>query len=128
VPTDQFVVIDPPLAVVCVVEVPYPKGSDIEPNSIADMRSSLKAVHSVMCFHPKRSGNVLFHNSCSKTETTRTTPTIRGMKNSSGVINEIYLFPNVRGEVSLLAFGTKACPAGDVPKVPKGQGLTPPPR
>jgi len=36
--------------------------------------------------------------------------------------------PNVRGEVSLLAFGTKACSAGDVPKVPKGQGLAPPPR
>ena len=35
---------------------------------------------------------------------------------------------NVRGEVSLLAFGTKACSAGDVPKVPQGQGLTPPPR
>ena len=35
--------------------------------------------------------------------------------------------PNVRGEVSLLAFGTKACSAGDVPKVPKGQGLAPPP-
>ena len=33
---------------------------------------------------------------------------------------------NVRGEVSLLAFGTKACPAGDVPKVPKGQGLARP--
>jgi len=28
---------------------------------------------------------------------------------------------NVRGEVALLAFGIKACFAGDVPKVPKGQ-------
>ena len=31
---------------------------------------------------------------------------------------------NVPDQVSLLAFGAKACLAGDVPKVPKGQGLT----
>ena len=35
------------------------------------------------------------------------------------------LFANVRDEVSLLASGTKACSAGDVPEVPKAQGLTP---
>lgn len=39
----------------------------------------------------------------------------------------VILLQNVRGEVSLLAFGTKARPAGDVPKVPQGQGLAPPP-
>ena len=33
------------------------------------------------------------------------------------------LSANVPDQVSLLAFGTKACSAGDVPKVPKGQGL-----
>lgn len=32
---------------------------------------------------------------------------------------------NVPDEVSLLASGTKACSAGDVPEVPKGQGLAP---
>lgn len=32
---------------------------------------------------------------------------------------------NVPDEVSLLASGTQACSAGDVPEVPKGQGLAP---
>jgi hypothetical protein len=47
----------------------------------------------------------------------------QSVEGSSGIISA-----NVRGEVSLLAFGTKACSAGDVPKVLKGQGLAPPPR
>jgi len=33
-------------------------------------------------------------------------------------------FPNVPGQVSPLAFGTKGCFAADVPKVPKAWGLT----
>jgi hypothetical protein len=33
--------------------------------------------------------------------------------------------PNVPDELSLLASGTKACSAGDVPEVPKAQGLAP---
>ena len=45
-----------------------------------------------------------------------------------GVKWTIIFLANVRGEVSLLAFGTQACSAGDVPKVPKGQGLPRPPR
>jgi hypothetical protein len=39
--------------------------------------------------------------------------------------DELIGLPNVPDEVSLLASGTKACSAGDVPEVPKGQGLTP---
>ena len=35
-----------------------------------------------------------------------------------------FFWSNVPDQVSLLAFGTKACLAGDVPKVPQGQGLT----
>jgi hypothetical protein len=35
------------------------------------------------------------------------------------------LSANVPDEVSLLASGTKACSAGDVPEVPQAQGLTP---
>jgi len=33
--------------------------------------------------------------------------------------------PNVPDELSLLASGTKACSAGDVPEVPQAQGLAP---
>jgi len=36
--------------------------------------------------------------------------------------------PNVPGQVSPLAFGTKGCSAADVPKVPKAWGLTEPAR
>jgi len=36
-----------------------------------------------------------------------------------------YISANVPDELSLLASGTKACSAGDVPEVPKGQGLAP---
>jgi hypothetical protein len=36
-----------------------------------------------------------------------------------------HIFSNVRDEVSLLASGTKACSAGDVPEVPQAQGLAP---
>jgi hypothetical protein len=39
---------------------------------------------------------------------------------------EIYLLPNVRGEVSLLAFGAEGAQAASVTKVPQGQGLTRP--
>lgn len=34
-----------------------------------------------------------------------------------------FLLSNVRGEVSLLAFGIRGCSAAEMPKVPKGQGL-----
>ena len=39
-----------------------------------------------------------------------------------------YFVSNVPGQVSLLASGTKAYSAGDVPEVPKAQGLTAPAR
>ena len=51
---------------------------------------------------------------------------------SSGVVCHmpvnLYFSANVRDDLPPLAFGTQACSAGDVPKVPKGQGLAPPPR
>jgi len=36
--------------------------------------------------------------------------------------------PNVPGQVSPLAFGIRACSAGEMPKVPKAWGLTAPAR
>lgn len=38
---------------------------------------------------------------------------------------EAFISANVPDEVSLPASGTQACSAGDVPEVPKAQGLTP---
>ena len=35
----------------------------------------------------------------------------------------IYLLPNVPSDLSLLASGIRACSAGEMPEVPKGQGL-----
>jgi len=37
----------------------------------------------------------------------------------------IIFLSNVPDELSLLASGTKACSAGDVPEVPQAQGLAP---
>jgi len=45
-----------------------------------------------------------------------------------GSLLGIILWANVRGEVSPLAFGIRACSAGEMPKVPKAWGLAPPPR
>ena len=36
---------------------------------------------------------------------------------------DVILLPNVPDEVSLLAYGIQACPAGEMPEVPKGQGF-----
>jgi len=41
----------------------------------------------------------------------------------NGMDRERIFLANVRDEVSLLASGTKACSAGDVPEVPQAQGL-----
>jgi len=35
------------------------------------------------------------------------------------------LLPNVPSDLSLLASGIRACSAGEMPEVPKGQGLGP---
>jgi len=44
------------------------------------------------------------------------------------VTGEYYSLPNVPGQVSPLAFGTKGCSAADVPKVPQAWGLAEPAR
>jgi hypothetical protein len=47
------------------------------------------------------------------------------LSRKKAVRRRFILFANVPDEVSLLASGTKACSAGDVPEVPQAQGLTP---
>jgi hypothetical protein len=38
-------------------------------------------------------------------------------------IHDYYFLPNVPSDLSLLASGIRACSAGEMPEVPKGQGL-----